>query len=280
MNLPQTAPDQLAMFRATYAPQTVTIQQHEWQLLVGGTGDTTLLILPGARGKAEESFRLMQLFAPQYQVVSLSYPTTITTMGEMLEGLTAVIQHLSPQHPIHLLGGSYGGLLAQALVRHIPEHIQTLILNHTGIPQPERAQKDKRFSILIRLLPYRMVQTLFQKQVEQILPILLEDRTFWHTYLTDTLNSISKKALLNRVKVSIDLDTHTQFTPNDLTQWQGEVLIIEGEDDPMLTSYEQQQLRKLYPQATCHRFDKTGHITALIQPDIYATHIHQFLRQA
>jgi pimeloyl-ACP methyl ester carboxylesterase len=75
------------------------------------------------------------------------------------------------------------------------------------------------------------------------------------------------------------LDSITSFptAPADLARLDGKILIIESDDDPAIRAPERAHLRAMYPDAKVRTFHGTGHITALVKPEEFASAVDDFL---
>jgi pimeloyl-ACP methyl ester carboxylesterase len=75
------------------------------------------------------------------------------------------------------------------------------------------------------------------------------------------------------------LDSVTSFpiAPGDLARLAGKILIIESDDDPAIRAPERAHLRAMYPGAEVRTFHRTGHVTALVQPEEFVRAVKDFL---
>src|SRR3954465_10846933 len=110
----------LDRFRATRSTKRRVIDGHDWEYIRSSGGAPDVLILPGGLAVAETAFRYIQRFEPRYRVLAPTSPDTITTMAQLVDGLTKLMRAEQIAR-IHVIGGSYSGLVAQCLVRHAPE---------------------------------------------------------------------------------------------------------------------------------------------------------------
>src|SRR5215469_15960191 len=79
---------------------------------------------------------------------------------------------------------------------------------------------------------------------------------------------------------TIDYRIHYQFSPDDLTDWPGKVLVLQSDDDPATGPEMCQVLRQLYPQTQVHTFHQAGHTPLLSRPDEFYPLVNAFLHQA
>jgi pimeloyl-ACP methyl ester carboxylesterase len=79
---------------------------------------------------------------------------------------------------------------------------------------------------------------------------------------------------------TIDYRLHYQFSPDDLTDWPGKVLVLQLDDDPATGPEMRQTLRQLYPQTQVHTFQRASHTPFLSRPDEFYPLVNAFLHQA
>lgn len=273
---PPAAVDQLRRFRATHPPKSFTLDGVTWDYLLGGQGRETLLILPGLLGVAEMSFQHSAIFENTYRVIVPGYPFGVGTLDRLVGGLAALLDAEQIDR-VHVLGGSFGGLVAQRFVRAYPERVRRLVLSHTGGPRPDRARANRRAVTLFGLLPMRVLRFMLRGATRRSLRDAPEHIAFWEAYSDEMITRLTKADLINRYRLAADFDATSNFTPDDLKDWSGRVLILEGDNDPIAEAAARASLRQLYPQAQVHVFHGSGHVASIAQLDEYTAVITRFL---
>jgi pimeloyl-ACP methyl ester carboxylesterase len=266
----------LFRFRATHPTVCATAEGIEWEYIACGQGDRALLILPGLFGVGEMSFEHILAFEDVYRVIVPSYPPAITCVPELIGGIVGILDAERIDRA-QVLGSSYGGMVAQCLVRQYPDRVGTLILSHTGVPRPDRAAKSQRFVTILRLLPMSLMRTMLSLSTRRSLADTPEQRAFWQTYSNEVIDQITKADLISRYCVAVDFDVSCAFAPDDLKGWPGRILILEGDNDPIAESGEREALRALYRQARVHTFHGSGHMASIAKLDEYVAVIEGFL---
>jgi pimeloyl-ACP methyl ester carboxylesterase len=262
---------QLGEFRTSHAPRHVSRRGVEWSYYTGGDAGEVLLRLTGALGLAEFSFQQIRLFERQFRVIAPDYPA-VGSLAEMIDGLVAILDAEGVGRA-HVSGGSFGGLLAQVLVRHAPERVASLVLSHTGAPDGRR----RRLGVAIAAaLPVSLLRALLKARLGRTLDAA---DPFWRRYFDRAINEMTKADIMSRVRLQAEFGQQTGWSPNDLARWPGRVLLIEGEDDPLFASAARQRLRALYPTAEVYAFQGTGHAAAVLKPEEYAAVVSRFLLQ-
>jgi pimeloyl-ACP methyl ester carboxylesterase len=259
---------ELAEFRGGHTPKSLTHRGVEWRYYVGGSGDRVLLRLSGALGLAEFSFQQIRLFERQFRVIAPDYPP-VSSLAQMTAGLFAILDEEGVDRA-DVSGGSFGGLLAQALVRQAPERVASLVLSHTGAPDGKRRSVA---TAIVAAMPMRLLRGLLKARLGKTLDAA---DTFWRRYFDRAIDQMTKADIVSRVRLQAEFGAWT-WGPDDLASWPGRVLLIEGEDDPLFPPAARARLRALYPSAQVYRFEGTGHAAAVLKPEEYAAVVTRFL---
>jgi pimeloyl-ACP methyl ester carboxylesterase len=259
---------ELALFRATHPVRRVTHRRHEWRYYVAGRGEAVLL-LGGALGVAEFAFQQIRLLEPHFRVLAPDYPP-VASLAELTGGLLSLLdaEHVAE---VHVVGGSFGGLLAQVLVRQAPRRVTSLVLSHTGAPDGRR----RRAAGLVALLPPPLLRAALRARLGRT---VADADPFWRRYFERAVAGLSRAAISSRIRLQAEFAAHRNYSAHDLGDWPGRILVIEAADDPLFPPAARQRLRDLYPLAQVHEFRGTGHAAALLRPEEYAAVVTRFLR--
>ena len=119
--------ERLKEFRFTHNYKHLFVDGGEWEYISCGRGEQTLLLLPGGLSVGESTFPLITDFEKEYRIIAPSYALSLTMTG-LCDGIAHILE-TENVNQAHVLGGSYGGLVAQYFVRkHLPAgasaHIQ------------------------------------------------------------------------------------------------------------------------------------------------------------
>lgn len=273
---PKEQVEELMEFRLEHPITKIAAADAEWEYLASGSGPETLLILPGLIGIAEMTFQHISAFEMEYRVIVPSYPFSLKTISQLIDGVAAVLDAEKVSRT-NLLGGSYGGMVAQAFVRKYPERVSKLILSHTGGPKPERAEKNKNAVGMLKALPMPVLRWMLRKSTQKELVAAPEQRVFWVAYSDEMVARLRKEDLISRLEVAVDFDRSSNFTPDELAGWDGRILILEGDNDPIADALAREQLKSLHPQAQVYTFHGSGHVASIARLDEYVGVIKKFL---
>jgi pimeloyl-ACP methyl ester carboxylesterase len=266
----QPLQDLLSEFRATWPIRQFTHRGTTWRYRAGGAGTQPLLWLTGALGVGEFAFAYAHALAPTFRIYMPDYPP-LRTLDAAVDGLTALLD-AEQVSAADVVGGSFGGMLAQQLVRRHPERVRALVLSHTSPPQPSWG-RAALIRIVTRLLPERQYRALFRRRLRVA---FVEGDPFWLHYFDATVAGLAKSDLASKLLLTSQF-LQLRYSPTDLEHWAGRVLIVDANDDPLMPAHVRDALRHLYPQAQVHTFSGTGHSAAILHPEAYAEVISKFL---
>jgi len=265
----------LAAFRAAHPPRHAVLHGTAWTYLAGGSGSRAVLILPGAAGRPDLAFRQITDLETEFRILAAFYPP-LHSMTALVDDLAALLDHEGITQA-HVLGGSYGGIVAQCFVRRHPQRVARMILSHTGAPNPKRVPWVRAALRVLPWFPFGLLRSAMKAKLRRLLSGLPNELQFWNEYFDETLPLFSRADLLAGYSRVLEWDRDWKFLPGDLNGWHGKTLILESDNDPMAPPAERARLHALYPAARTHRFHDTGHISGLAKPEEYVSVVRSFL---
>ncbi len=274
--MPLDISERFRYFRSTHPITRLTIDGHQWEYTASGNGAEMLILLPGGFGVAETSFLYIIEFDTQYRVLSLTYPATVTTVAQVVDGIVGVMA-AEKIEKAHFLGGSYSGMIAQCLVHQYPERVDKLILSQAGVPTSSRAKQHMFFANVLSILPMTFARPFMKLMKYVFLFEITEEQNFWRDYFNELIDACTKAEFVNRFLVAADFDRHYHFEQGGLVNWPGQILILETDDDWLFPDKERQAQKALYPQAHIHTFCGGGHSAAIDKPQGHIDAIQEFL---
>src|SRR5215210_4882854 len=153
--------EELREFRATHPPKHITVAGVGGDYIACGEGEEALLHLPGGVMVGEAGFTRIPAFEDRYRVIAPSY-ASVTTAAEFLDGLVGVLDAEGVREA-HVLGPSYGGIVAQGFVRRHPERVRSLILANTLVPPRSMLRLSRVFLALLPLVPLGWLRALRER---------------------------------------------------------------------------------------------------------------------
>jgi len=245
--------EELREFRATHPPKRVTVDGVDWEYFASGEGEEALLILLGRAMVGEAGFSRIPAFENRYRVIAPSY-ASVSTAAEFLDGLAGV---LDAEHvrEANVLGPSYGGLVAQCLVRRHPERVRSLILANTLVPPRRVLWLSRVFLVPLPLVPLGWLRALRERGLARafsgVPSVSLADQAFWGEYQHGLVSRPSKAEMRDMYRLGIDLVERFRCAPDGLVSWPGRVFILESDED-LVTPEQRAELRRCYPRASVH----------------------------
>jgi pimeloyl-ACP methyl ester carboxylesterase len=263
---------QLEAFRAAHPPATVSAFGHAWSYVRAGEKGPAVLLLGGALGRAEFTFGVVDALRDTVRVLAPDYPPA-RTLRALTDGLMALLDAEGVRRA-HVVGGSFGGAMAQAFARAHPERVASLVLSHTGAPDPAAG---RGWAVgALHLLPVRLLRALLRRRLRGT---LRGADPFWMRQFDATIDGLSKQDVLSRVTLAAEFGARYGGLPVPRRPLYP-VLIVEADDDPLFPPKKRAALHALYPDAQVHVFRGTGHAAAVLHPAEYAGVIRRFVEAA
>jgi pimeloyl-ACP methyl ester carboxylesterase len=268
-------------FRQEHPLKKMVINEVDWEYLTAGElSGEPLLILPGALSTAESAWRpVIELESLHYRLFIPSYPAMLDNMRELADGLLQIfIRH--GIHSTYVLGGSYGGMLAQVFTHQHPDMVSKLVLSHTYPPEKRRAQSVAPALRLFRALPMFMVKKMLRDRMTGVLPSKPSpELSLIAAQIRETVDThFTRQAAMNTYLRMMDFDG-MEYSPADLADWNGTTLIMLAEDDPTTPESLRQELIALYPGAQVHLFKGGEQTMGILDSSEYIKMVEEFLDQ-
>lgn len=229
-----------------------------------------LLLLPGAGCEALTAWRSIRELAAGFRVIAVSYPPlhSMHALADALAGLLAALGVPAAA----VIGGSYGGIVAQSFAARHPERVTALVISHSAPPDPAQGRRMQRSLRWLLRLPLPWLRALFRARIARLIPKNHPEAAFSQAQFEAILARWSRedlRAIFARVVEFHRDDTAAGFA--------GPALLLFGDDDPATPEPVRSALRRRYPQAEVHLFHGTGHAAALLDPGAYYGRLRTFL---
>ncbi|MGC9778854.1 MAG: alpha/beta hydrolase [Candidatus Heimdallarchaeota archaeon] len=276
-NVTAKAIEQLINFRLKYQLKQLNINGTKWEYLINKIKKKQLLVLTGAT-RFGEAYPINHHLINEYKLISPTYPC-LDTINQLIDGI-AIILETENIYQINMLGNSFGGVISQCFIRKYPEKVSKLILANTLAPDPLNATELKLINKLLPIVPKRLIQTINKRKIcKSWAEISVNEQDFWQAYCCELVTlHMTKKCLINQYKIAEDYCRNYRFTPNDLIDWKGKLLIIESNDDQLINEKHRITLKKTYPEAQVHSFQNGGHMPVLTRSEEFLSIINRFLK--
>lgn len=249
-----------------------------WRYISCGEGAEALLIFPGGLRVADSMCAHIEMFEGYYHVLVPTYPP-VRLLDAVIHGAVAILDAEGVSRA-NLLGQSYGGLVCQAFLQRFPERARKVVLSGTA-PLMSVRWKVQLTNLLLPLamvLPERTLMRIFRSLLTPLITTRAEARVFWDSYLADLMGRRLKKPdILSHLYTTRDAYMLYAGREGESSQWQGDVLVIWGEEDHLNTDRGRRGLLSRYPRTQIRVLAGCGHTAALSKPDDYAEVVRRFL---
>jgi pimeloyl-ACP methyl ester carboxylesterase len=268
-------------FRREHPPEHFELNGITWEYLTSGNpAGQPLLLFTGALSTAESSWRTLTLLdQAKYRLICPSYPPEMDTMSGLADGIAALLAQLEVQST-YVVGGSYGGMLAQVFTRRHPDLVSKLVLSHTYPPVSARAHRVTPAMRMFKVLPMFLVKKMLRDRMIGILPSKPSPELLLvAAQVRETVDTrLTRQAALNTFYRMMDFDNQA-FSPADMDGWPGKTLIMLASDDPTTPESLRKALLDLYPGARLHLFKGSGHATSILESNEYIQVLESFLAE-
>ena len=267
--------ERLRAFRASYPNKSLTVAGVEWKYRIPGAGARTLLMLPGGELVNDMAFDLAAALAPRFRILYPAYPR-VRSLDELADGIAAILDAENIPRT-WVLGASFGGAVAQCMIRRHADKVERLILSNTGVPLAYLVRGRKIANALLSSLPWPLLRGLLTKSIIKLLGAPAGELPFWRDYTKELFaTQLTKADVMANLRIQCEYHLRYRFTPGDLAAWPGKIFIIESDND-IFNAERRKALRDTYPQAPVYTFHGAGHAPAISRPGEYLEVLGRFL---
>jgi pimeloyl-ACP methyl ester carboxylesterase len=277
-DVPQAQKSQLQAFRSRHQLKPIETGGIEWSYLSCGTGTRSLLFLAGAFLPFDMWFYMIDEFEARYRVLA---PDSNILAGLSAREALDALPRLMDQEQVEtatVIGLSAGGGMAQMMLQEHADRVEDLILSHTGILEsdPVTERRLERSIRLVRVLPNRLVRRVIQKRTGGEPPASSPWLQFHEAYFREQRSAINKRIVAEFLRNGLQLRREYRHEPEAYASWNGRILILGSEDDPVTTNG-LEKLKSRFPQAAVRLLPEGGHHTFMLYPEEYAAALTGFL---
>lgn len=283
----QDAPKQLLQplinFRQNNSLYNMDVSKHQWTYYaLGHPDDEALVILHGGGGDAEAMFKYCQVFAKHFRVIAPNIPITITKLSDAISGLRALFAHEGITRA-NIVGISFGAMVAQLYIRKFQDTVLDMVITHSVIPSKHLAEPMNMQKNLMRFYPEPLLLGISKRAYHKHIANSSssqsdEQKQFWQAYFEELYSSrVRKKQLISRAKVTVNYHSEYEFNSRDLLAWEGDLLIIESENDNVITEGDRGSLKAMYSRAYIQTLADYDHLAPLLAQDEIISSIMNFL---
>lgn len=275
----------VALNRATagLSEHTIEVDRHRLHYLVGGSGETVIL-LHGIFSEKDHWVDFARYLVPHYRVIipdlpgfgdstrredaSYAYPAQVQRLADFMDALGVPRAHFA--------GNSMGGAIAILFAHDHPGRVSSMALigGPHGIRSPDTTGTMKRIEAgeipLIARTP---------EQFEHILNTIFEKRPFLPRPIYVVARDNAIRNAESNVRLWNDSWRNGYFTPEFLSQIQAPVLAIWGAKDKVFDVSGTRTLKAGIKQCQAHIAEGVGHMPMMEQPRQSAGLYLSFLKE-
>jgi pimeloyl-ACP methyl ester carboxylesterase len=261
----------------------LTVRGVEWEYATGGRGAQTILLFHGAVGGAETMQWLAERFADEYRTIA---PTVadVRRLEEVCDAASAILDREHVGRAV-VFGGSFGGLVAQAFLKRRWRQVEHLVLLSTGAPNRQLGARTERMLKLMRLVPFHLLRAMMKAELSGHLktPVPPEHAARvadFRRRLDEYFDrKLTKETLMSRIALAADFNARETLDASDFSEWPGRALIIDSDDDPMVSAEDRRRLHALFPGALACTFEGAGHMIPLLRTEELVGVVKAFLKE-
>jgi 3-oxoadipate enol-lactonase len=263
------------------APYRVDIRNHLAYRRAGSPGSPHKLLLLHGIGSSSLAFRAQLAdLGSDFDVVAWDAPgygasedpPADFTLHDFADAAARVLDGLA-WPSAHVLGHSFGGVVAQMLYHRHPRRVRSLILSDTNagsgaLPEPERsARVQRRLNDLATLTPRQMAERRAPNLVPPDAPAeLVQD-------LIDIMAQIRPAGYASAATVMGSADVRPCLRAIGVP-----TLVLQGELDTIIPLSTAEELVRAIPAARLVVIPGAGHASNQHKPEAYNAAVRQFLQ--
>lgn len=271
-----TQAERLRAFRARYPDKTLSTGRATWRYRVCGESSRALLLLPGGELVNDLNFDLVDALAPRFRILYPAYPQA-DALTDLADGAVAILDAESVASTT-VLGISFGGAVAQCLVRRHPARIGRLILSNCGVPLASQVRHRRIANTALSMLPWPVLRRVLARSVIKLLGAPAADLPFWQGYARELVGSrLTRADVMSNLRNQLEYHERYRFAPGDLASWTGQVAIIESDNDLFGPARRKEQ-RDAYPQAQVYTFRGAGQSPSVSRAEEYLDVLERFMQ--
>lgn len=263
-NVTMTEEEKINVFKEKYR----RLSPGGWVYYLLGEAGKSLLFLSGGLGKAVVAYEMLELLSRDYRVVAPDYKP-VSHMEDVIEGLVEILDGEKIKK-VHLVGQSYGGVVAQYFCQIRPERVAEAVLSNTG-PAYIKAYQMALLSTgktLTALLPEPVIKGIFQNRLLKLISFK-EDR---EEQFRRAINHIIKEEIEKSHIRSFFSTLHSvgreqrKGIPGKIPH---RVTILTSDDDPIKRAFGTSDYYRLIEKPIFKSMENRGHTIYLKEPALF-----------
>ena len=254
-------------FRQDHPPTRLDVRGRIWSYVRLGEGPEAVLFLHGMGGAHDIWWQQLRALQEQYTVLAITYPAE----GDLSTASLALRSILDAEGigPVHVVGTSMGGYLAQFFATQEPDRLRSLVLSNTF---PPGNWIESEYGTMARLLPFApswVPGELFRRTIRESIFPASGGSHLVRGYLLEQSYRMTKSDFRARLAI-----LRVPFAPPELEG--ASTLIIEADNDPSVPPAVRAALTATYPEVPVVTMNEVGHFPYLNRPAAYTSILEDF----
>lgn len=277
-------------------PAFIEVDGRRTRVRVDGDPDRAPVLLVHGIGRSLEDWAPQhERLAQNHRVISLDVPgfgfsdrpQEAITLAVLARGVSRTLDELGETRPVHIVGNSLGGAIAQQMLASQPDRVASMaLINSAGF--------GAEVTPLLRMLTVPVLGELTVRKPTRLNAVLLErlihaDKAVATKERIDHAHAVSRQphagAVLRETTLSLG-------TPRGVkAQWRRDLaaavaanprptLIMWGSKDRVLPAHHIREAQRVYPHAEVHLLSGVGHMPQIECPTRFADRLLPFLARA
>ena len=170
--------------------------------------------------------------------------------------------------------------MVQSLVRLYPERVRKLVTTAIGPPNPENSRQIAKMMRWLPIMPTFLLRAVINRSFTRLMSDRTEDPNvsmLWALLKEVMYYRVKRDDIITALGRLVDQTENYTFSPGDLKDWTGSMLMLFGSDDPATPPEKREAMKTLYPQAEIRVFEGGEHGIALTHQEEYFAVIDEFL---
>ena len=245
----------------------------KWTYISTPPKDSCILFLHGMAGSYDIWWQQIESLKDDFQIISISLPP-IPSLAATGRGLVAILEQEKVKKVI-LVGSSMGGHIAQFMLSEYPKKVEKAIFANTFPPNHIIEKEYGGLRKSISFYPEWLIMSNFRTNVENAAAASEASPLVKAFLLEQYYGKMSKAQFMSRLDIVIEY-----FEPQrKAAQKNIPKLIIESDNDPLITSELREGLKMFYPEAEVFTFQGKGHFPYLNEATRYAQVLRGFIQK-
>lgn len=266
---------EFAEFEGSHRTKVFQGSSGTFEFMFCGSGQKTMLFFHGLAGSAHSVYRFVRSLENEFKIVCPTIPAFSGSIQDLCAEFENLL-HANEISPSIVVGGSFGGMVAQAFWFRNSSKIDRVVLFDTLPPNEVVGRRNRRLSALMEWLPWSLMKPLFRARMTKLFRVsrpLSTDEVnlldFSKEQFLERFRKLDREVLTSHSQLAFDFMINTRVPT--LAHWPGRLTVICAQDD--VSGNAEAMFKSAYPFARLVLLDDAGHLGSLLYFDRYIREI-------